>query len=105
MITLTADEVTLAILRQASGLAEIRDPSGATVGFFAPVSMERAHLYAQAAAQARTEIERRKREEQAGRTTREVFEHLQSLTDDPDLRAYMQKKIDDLRQRDGCATP
>jgi hypothetical protein len=44
MTTLTVDDATLALLRQAKGLTEIRDGTGAIVGFFAPVSMERAHL-------------------------------------------------------------
>src|SRR5262245_1461819 len=120
MITLTVDDATLALLKQATGLAEIRDASGAVVGFFAPISVERARQYAQAAAQidpvelqrrkeaAKTdwaEIERRKREEPSGRTTREVFEHLQSITEDAATRAYLQAKIDALRERDGCATP
>jgi hypothetical protein len=77
MFTLTADEGTLALLRQAQGLTEIRDATGAVVGFFAPVSVERAHLYAQAAAQADpAEIKRRKEAGGKTHTTQEVMEHL-----------------------------
>ena len=95
MTTLTADEAMLAVLRQANGLAEIRDPSGAIVGFFAPVSLERAHLHAQAAARIDpTEIKRRKESERQGHTTREVFEHLKSLTADPAMQAYLRQKIE-----------
>jgi hypothetical protein len=45
MITLTADDAVLAALRQATELVEIRDAKGTVVGYFAPVSAERAHLY------------------------------------------------------------
>jgi hypothetical protein len=80
MITLTADDALLALLRQANGLAEIRDASGTIVGFFAPVSLERAHLYAQKAAQIDpTEIQRRKAAGGPTHTTTEVLEHLRSL--------------------------
>jgi hypothetical protein len=80
VITLTVDDNVLALLRQAKGLAEIRDASGTIVGFFAPVSLERAHLYAQAAAQADpAEIKRRKEAGGKTHTTQEVMEHLRSL--------------------------
>jgi hypothetical protein len=74
-----ADDATLAVLRRASGLAEIRDAAGAVVGFFAPVSMDRAHLYAQAAAQIDPQ-EMRRRKEAGGKThtTQEIVDHLQS---------------------------
>jgi hypothetical protein len=80
MITLTADEKMLAILREAKGLAEIRDSSGEIIGFFAPVSVERAHLYAQAATQiSPAEVKRRKEEGGPTHTTQEVLRHLDSL--------------------------
>jgi len=80
MFTLTADDNMLAVLRQAQGLAEIRDASGTVVGFFAPVSVERAHLYAQAAAQIDpTEVKRRKEAGGETHTTQQVLEHLRSL--------------------------
>jgi hypothetical protein len=86
MTTLTADEAMLAVLRQAQGPAEIRDAQGAVVGFYTPVS----------AGQVPGE---------RGRTTRELFEHLKSLTTDPAMQAYLQTKIDGLKERDQCATP
>jgi hypothetical protein len=80
MNTLTADEAMLAILQQAKGLAEIRDVNGTIVGFFAPVSVERAHLYVQAAAQIDPqEIKRRKEAGGKTHTTQEVLDHLRSL--------------------------
>lgn len=35
-------------------------------------------------------------------TTREVFEYLKSLTSDPAMQAYLQTKIDGLRERDAA---
>jgi hypothetical protein len=80
MITLIADDAMLATLRQANGLAEVRDASGTIIGFFAPVSLDRAHLYAQAAAQTDpTEVKRRKESGGKTHTTQEVLDHLKSL--------------------------
>jgi hypothetical protein len=47
MITLTANDNMLAALRQATDVVEIRDAQGTVVGYFAPVSADRAHLYQQ----------------------------------------------------------
>jgi hypothetical protein len=80
MTSLTVDNATLATLSQAKELVEIRDPNGTVLGFFAPVALERAHLYAAAAAQIDpTEIQRRKATPQKTHTTQEVLEHLDSL--------------------------
>ena len=45
MITLTAKDAVLAALKQATDVVEIRDAQGTIIGYFAPVSAERAHLY------------------------------------------------------------
>lgn len=80
MISLIADNQMLAILSQAKELAEIRDPSGQVIGFFAPVAQDRAHLYAQAAATADPlEIQRRKAPDRKTHSTEEVLKHLDSL--------------------------
>jgi hypothetical protein len=80
MITLKVDDAMLAVLKQVNGLAEIRDSNGQVVGFFAPVSVDRAHLYAQAAAQLDPqEIKRRKEAGGPTHTTQEVLDHLRSL--------------------------
>jgi hypothetical protein len=47
MITLTANDALLAALKQATDVVEIRDAQGTVIGYFAPVSAERAHLYPQ----------------------------------------------------------
>jgi hypothetical protein len=80
MISLVADEAMLAVLRHANEVAEIRDSAGAIIGFFAPVSLEHAHLYAKAAAQINPqEIQRRKDKQGKYYTTQEVLDHLKSL--------------------------
>jgi hypothetical protein len=39
---------------------------------------------------------------EGGYTTRQVFEHLQRITEDPAMRDYLQGIIDDLAERDRC---
>lgn len=80
MTTLTLDEAMLLMLRQTKGLTEIRDVNGVVVGFFAPVSIDRAHQYAEAAAQV-DPLETRRRMEAGGKfhTTQDVLNHLGSL--------------------------
>ena len=80
MLTLTAPEPVRTFLQQAKSLTEIRDAAGNVIGFFAPVSVERAHLYAQAASQIDPQ-EMHKRKEAGGKThtTQEVLDHLKAL--------------------------
>ena len=99
MTTITAKGAMLTVLRQAHGLAEIRDPEGKVLGFFAPVEVSHAPQYAGAAASIdRAELARRKASEKTGRTTREVFERLKTLTHDPEVLAHLQEKIDGLTE-------
>jgi hypothetical protein len=110
MTTLTADNALVALLRQANDLAEVRDTFGNLVGYFAPVGGEQARLSAQAASRRRARINQAEADRQAGAvekgyTTKEVFEHFQSLTEDEKERAYLQQKIDRLKERDACDTP
>lgn len=48
MKTLTADESTVGLLCQTNGLAEVRDQSGAVLGFFVPLGMYKVRLDAEA---------------------------------------------------------
>jgi hypothetical protein len=106
MITLTADDATLAVLRQASDLAEIRDRDGNLIGFFAPPSFEEAFEYTRVAAQIDpAELERRKHEPGERVTTKQLFERLKSLTDDEAERAELQKAIDEMTEWERCSTP
>lgn len=106
MISFTLDEAAAAQLRQAEGLAEVRDPTGTVIGFFAPVRMAQAAAYATAAARIdRAELERRKNAPGKKYTTREVFEHLLSLTTDPAEQEHLRKLIAEVAERDRCTTP
>ncbi len=107
MIQLTGDDVVVALLsRVQNDLAEIRDPSGKVIGYYAPVALDHARLYADIAAHIdREELNRRKNDGEKGHTTREVFEHLLSQTTDERMRAYLREKIEVLKERDECATP
>jgi len=80
MNSITADHAMSAILKQTTVLSEIRDPSGTVIGFFAPVAIEHAQRYAEAAAHFDpSEIKRRKESNEPLRTTAEVLEHLKPL--------------------------
>jgi hypothetical protein len=84
---------------QDSDLVEICDAAGRVVGHIAPASKEQAPLHAQTATRMdRAEIARRKGSHKTGRTTREVFQRLQSLTQDSELIAHLQAKIDSLQE-------
>jgi len=106
MLTITADAAMLAKLRAANGLAEIRDDEGTVVGFYAPASVEKAPQRAEAAARVDwEELRRRANSPERGRTLKEVFQHLQSITKDEPMRAYLQQKIDRMTEEEGCPTP
>ena len=99
MITITADGPTLAALRQANGPAEVRDPEGRVVGLFTPAALNAVQQHGHATPRIdRDELARRKASEKKGRSTREVFEHLRTLTQDPELLADLQEKIDGLKE-------
>lgn len=110
MTTLPANDGVLAAFRQATNVVEIRDAHGTIIGYFAPVSAERAHLYGvqrpsgEETGAEGSEIERLKATANPGKTTREVFERLKTLTDDPALQADLQRHIDELTERDRCAS-
>src|SRR5437879_6237142 len=104
MTTLTVGKEVETILRQTQDLAEIRDGQGQIIGFFAPVSLEHAARYAQAATMIdRAEIQRRRAIPGKSYTTKEVFEHLLSMTTDEKMRQDLQRKIEVQVERDRCA--
>jgi hypothetical protein len=106
MSSIVADEKMLSVLSGATGVTEIRDPRGKTIGFFAPAPLERADLRAKVAAHiSPDELKRRKERNPPGRTTREVLEHLKSLTTDEAARTHLQGIINEVATRDRCDTP
>jgi hypothetical protein len=79
MLTVTADAAMKAALRQANGLAQVCDADGTVIGFFAPVSIERAALYAEAAASIDPTLHKRQPKDGPNRTTAEVLDYLKTL--------------------------
>jgi hypothetical protein len=78
MDSVTVDEKLAGSLTAGGTLVEVKDPTGKVIGFFAPVTMEYAEKYAQAAGQFYPVKDLPKSN---GRTytTAEVLEHLRSL--------------------------
>lgn len=80
MTSITADGDMLAALANVKELAEVRDGTGNVIGFFAPVTIEHAARYADAAAHLNPkEIKQAKEGNGPGRSTAEVLQRLQSL--------------------------
>jgi hypothetical protein len=79
MQTVTATDTLSAALKQVKELAEIRDSQGAVLGFFAPISIEHAALYAHAAANIDPTRHKQQSTDGPNRTTAEVLEYLKSL--------------------------
>ena len=78
MSSVIIDDAMSLLLQQAKRLTELRDKHGnAPTG-----ALPRRNL-----------------------TTRELFAHLQSITDNQTVHAYLQQKIDALAERDRCAAP
>jgi hypothetical protein len=73
---ITADDAMKAKLSEAKTLVAVRDSSGTVIGFFAPVSLEHAARYAEAAAAIAPLAHKRSPKEGPSRTTAEVLEHL-----------------------------
>lgn len=106
MNTLTANETMLATLSQIDDQAEIRDDAGRLIGYFIPVRWEEEAWYESVKpALDPAELERRSREPGPRRTTRELLEHLLSMTSDEDARSHLQRTIAQVAVRDGCPTP
>lgn len=101
MITLTADAALLAVLRKANGPAQIQDEEGNFVGFFTPAADE---TTIQRTPEEWAELDRRARNK-GGRTLKEIFQRMQTLTTDESERAGLQEKIDRMDEEDGCDTP
>lgn len=106
MSSIIADAAMAAILKQAQTLTEIRDGNGQVIGFFAPIAIPNAQAYANAATHLDPGLAReRSRKEGKVFTTKEVFEKLMSLTQDEQMKNYLQAKIHGLVERDRCVTP
>jgi hypothetical protein len=106
MIKLRADELSPTILSHVAEPIQIVDATGQVIGQFIPDPERIKRLYAATDhLPDPAELERRLAAEGPGCTTRELFQHLLSLTADPQMQAYLREKITKLAARDGCSTP
>jgi hypothetical protein len=101
MVRLIAEQAVQAALGRLTELVEICDAEGKILGYFAPASLPYAAASAKVLARIDwAEIERRRQSESQGFTTKQVFEHLLTLTEDEPTRAYLQEKIAGLAARE-----
>jgi hypothetical protein len=101
MNQLVADATTLALLQQAGRLAEVRDPHGNVIGYFAPISSPEVVRELRSFAMIdRDEIARRKANPGPGYSLEQVFEHLMTLTTNPDDQADLRARIAQLEESD-----
>jgi hypothetical protein len=98
MIELTASDEVIKFFNQANELAEVRDPSGNVMGYFAPAKLGNAEEYAKVAALYDPQEIQRRKLEPGGYTTIEVFEYLKTLTEDPEERLDLDKHIRELHE-------
>jgi hypothetical protein len=100
MNQITVDELSLGQFRSVEKLAEVRDAAGNVVGYFAPVGdPETALQFRRLALYDPAEIARRKANPGKGLTTKQVFEHLMTLTTDPADLADLREGIKELEER------
>lgn len=83
MTSLTIDEATLSVLQQAQRQVELRDVRGNVIGFFIPASSNLPYPTTPASEADLAEIDRLRATEQGGKSLREIFEHLKTLTNNP----------------------
>ena len=98
MTILTVDQAVLAALKQARGPAEIRDADGNLLGYFTPARPTGLFPTTRATEADLPELDRLAAAALPGKTTREVFEYLKTLTNDPTDLADLQRHIDELAE-------
>jgi hypothetical protein len=86
---------------------EISDPAGKLIGLFVPANLERGkQLYQEAIATAELAGPQVKDQQvRRSSTTKEVFEHLLSLTEDKAEREHLEVLITEIAERDKCLSP
>jgi hypothetical protein len=102
MVTLIADDIMQAVLKQARGMAEIRDSQGILIGVFVRVSNDPAEPGVRVAPWGpRPPLPPpRPPADPRGYTLREVFEYLLTLADDEASREDLRKHIEELKRRE-----
>jgi hypothetical protein len=88
MSVLTATESVVSFLDQAKGPVIVQDPQGNVLGYYTPESRVRGP-----------------KDGKSHYTLREVFQHLQTLTLNPEMLADLQRHIEEMNTRDNeCDT-
>ncbi|HVS39520.1 MAG TPA: hypothetical protein VMS17_28440 [Gemmataceae bacterium] len=109
MIQLIADDqFLLKDLQRFVEPVEVLDPSGKLLGLFVPTNQGQTAQVGEDddSHMDWAEIERRAIAEAGqGRTLDQVFEHMKTLTSDPEEQADLQSHIDQIRAENGCDTP
>jgi hypothetical protein len=105
MIQVTADGgLALKDLALLVEPVEINDANGKLLGLFVPANFERGRQLADkvGAETDWAEIERRAQSNEECFTTKQVFEHLLSLTEDEPGKAHLRSLIAEVEERDRC---
>jgi hypothetical protein len=102
MTVLTIDEATRAFLRQAKEQAELRDAEGNLVGVFTPAHAGVPYPTARATEADLAELDRLHSTERSGNSLRDIFQHLKTLTTNPDDLIDLDQHI---RELDDCTSP
>jgi len=103
MIQLPADQIIPGLLSALTEEVAIVDGTGQVLGRFTPDPERIKQLYGRADdLPDAAEIARQMASAGPGFTTRQVFEHLLTLTTDPHERSYLEDKIAQIAQREGC---
>ncbi|HEX5269716.1 MAG TPA: hypothetical protein VFW33_04470 [Gemmataceae bacterium] len=94
MITLRAEDIFPDLLGALTEPADIVDGAGQVLGRFTPNPERIRELYEESAPLFDpAEVERRKADGRTGYTTVQVFEHLLTLTTDPEERSHLEALI------------
>ena len=97
MTFLTIDAATRALLRQARTPVELHDPEGNVVGFFTPAGWP-SYPTTRATEADLPELDRLRATEKGGKSLREVFEYLKTLTADSTALADLDRQIQELAE-------
>jgi hypothetical protein len=105
METLRVDQAPMWVLSHLTEPVEIVDADGKLVGRFTPDPQHVKELYGRSDhLPDPAEMLRQLTMKGPPCSTRELFEHLLSLTTDPQDQAHLRKIIQEVAERDGCRT-
>jgi hypothetical protein len=94
----------MSALQGVADTAELYDSEGELLGVFVPANLNgvRKNYDDVKLTISEEEIQRRLGAKEKGYTTREIFEHLLTLTHDEPTREHLRKLIEEVKERDRC---